>query len=96
MSHYQNAGQNQNISIAIKSFEIVVDFKHLGTTVTYKNYMQIKIRSSLNSGNAFCPAVQKPLSSHLLPKNIRIEIYRTTVVPVSFYGHGTWFLTLKD
>jgi hypothetical protein len=34
LSHNQNAGQNLDIKIAIRSFENVAQFKYLGTTVT--------------------------------------------------------------
>jgi hypothetical protein len=36
MSH-QNAGQNQNIKIANRSFENLEKFKYLGTTIKKKN-----------------------------------------------------------
>jgi fumarate reductase subunit C len=32
--------------------------------------------------------------SHLLSKNIKIEIYKTIVLPVVLYGCKTWFLML--
>jgi hypothetical protein len=37
LSHHQNAGENYNALIGNKSFENLVKFKYLGTTVTYKN-----------------------------------------------------------
>jgi hypothetical protein len=36
------------------------------------------------------------LSSHLLSKNIKIRIYKTTIVPVVLYGCETWSLTLRE
>jgi hypothetical protein len=36
------------------------------------------------------------LSSSLLPKNIKIKIYRTIILPVVLYGCETWSLTLKE
>jgi hypothetical protein len=35
-------------------------------------------------------------SSRLLSKNIKIGIYRTTILPVVLYGCETWFLTLRE
>jgi hypothetical protein len=32
----------------------------------------------------------------LLSKNIKIKIYRTTVLPVVLYGFETWSLTLRE
>jgi hypothetical protein len=36
------------------------------------------------------------LSSRLLSKNLKIKIYRTTILPVGLYGRETWSLTLKE
>jgi len=36
------------------------------------------------------------LSPTLLSKNIKIRIYRTTVVPVALYGYEIWSLTLRE
>jgi hypothetical protein len=38
MSHHQNSGQ-QNFIICNKSFGNVSEFRYLGTTVTYQNYI---------------------------------------------------------
>jgi hypothetical protein len=50
----------------------------------------------LNSGNACYPSVQNLSSSRLLSKNIKIRIYKTTVLPVVLYGCETWSLTLRE
>jgi hypothetical protein len=36
------------------------------------------------------------LSSSLLPKNVKIMIYRTMILPVVLYGCETWSLTLTE
>jgi hypothetical protein len=36
------------------------------------------------------------LSSGLLSKNVKIRIYKTTVLPVVLYGCETWSLTLRE
>jgi hypothetical protein len=36
------------------------------------------------------------MTLHLLPKNVKIRIYKTIFLPVVLYGCETWFLTLKE
>jgi len=40
--------------------------------------------------------VQNLLSSSLLSKNVKIKIYRTTILPLVLYGCETWLLTLRE
>ena len=40
--------------------------------------------------------MQNLLSSRLLPKNLKIKIYRTIILPVVLYGCETWSLTLRE
>ena len=54
------------------------------------------MKSRLNSGNACYHSVQDILSSSLLPKNLKIKIYRPIILPVVLYGCETWSLTLRE
>jgi len=80
----------------IKSFERVKRFKYLGTVLTYQNSIQEEIKSRLKSGNACYLSVQNLLSSTLLSKNKKIQIYRTITLPVVLYGRETWSFTLRE
>ena len=40
--------------------------------------------------------MQNLLSSSLLSKHLKIEIYRTIILPVVLYGCETWSLTLRE
>jgi hypothetical protein len=40
--------------------------------------------------------MQNFLSSSLLSKNVKIQIYRTIVLPVVLYGCETWSLALRE
>ena len=40
--------------------------------------------------------MQKLWSSSLLSKNLKLKIYRTTILPVVLYGCETWSLTLRE
>ena len=47
-------------------------------------------------GNACYYSLQKILSSHLLSKKLKVNIYKTIILPVVFYGCETWSLTLRE
>ena len=72
MSRDQNAGQCHSIKSDKSSFEMVEEFKYLGTTLTNQNSIQEEIKSILKSGNACCHSVQNLLSSSSLSKNLEI------------------------
>jgi len=79
------------------TFERVEGFiKYLGTTLTNQNSIAEEIKSRLMSGNACYHSVQNLLSSRFLPKNLKIKIYRTIILPVVFYGCEVWSLTLRE
>jgi hypothetical protein len=40
--------------------------------------------------------VENLLSSRLLPRNVKIKIYKTVILPVGLYGCETWSLTLRE
>ena len=78
------------------SIERVEKFKYLGTTLTNLNSIQEEIKSRLKLGNACYHSVQKLLSSSLLPKNLKIKIYRTIILPVVLCGCENWSLTFRE
>jgi hypothetical protein len=50
----------------------------------------------MNSGNACYHSVHSLSSSPLLFKNIKIRIYKTTILPMALWGHEIWSLTLRE
>jgi hypothetical protein len=60
------------------------------------NSIHEEIKSRLKSGNACYHSVQNLLSCRLLPKNTKIRVYRTIILPVVLYGCETWSLTLRE
>jgi len=93
---YQNAERNDSVRTDKSTFERVEDFKYLGTILTHQNSVPEEIKSRLRLGNACYYSVQNLLSSKLLPKNLKIKIYRTIILPVVLYGCETWSLILRD
>jgi hypothetical protein len=70
MSHNQKIGQKHHIKIANRSFEDVVKFKYLRTTLTDQNCMHEEIKRRLNLGNACYHSFQSLLSFYLLSSNL--------------------------
>jgi hypothetical protein len=58
ISEDQNVGQNGNIQIGNKSFEIFIHFKYLGANLMSQNSIYEEIKSRLKSGNACYQLVQ--------------------------------------
>jgi hypothetical protein len=68
----------------------------LRTTVTNQNLIQEEIKRRLSSGNASYHSVQNLLSSRLLSRNLKINIYITLISFVVLHGCETWSLTLRE
>jgi hypothetical protein len=64
--------------------------------VHWAHLIQEEFNRILNSGNSCYHAVHKSLSSRLSSKNIRITIYKTTILPLIPYGSETLSPTLKE
>jgi hypothetical protein len=90
----QKEGRSHNVNIDNIAFEMVEEFRYLGTTITNLNYIQELIKKRLRSGNACYHSVQNLMSSRLLSKNININ--RTLILPVVLYGYKIWSLTLRE
>jgi hypothetical protein len=78
------------------AFEMVEDFRYLGTTLTDQNSIQEEVKSRLKSGNACYHSAQNILSSSLQYKNLEIKIYRNIILPLVSYGCGTLSLTVRE
>ena len=88
MSQDQNAGRNHRlIRVPLKGWKSSNIWEQI---LTNRNSIQEEIKSRLKSGQ-----VQKILSSSLLPKNLKIKIYKIIFLSAVTYGHETWSLTFE-
>jgi hypothetical protein len=60
------------------------------------NFVQEEVKSRLKSGDACYHSVLNHLFSNLLLKNLKIKMYRTTILPLVLYRCETWSLTLRE
>jgi len=96
MSRDQKAGRSHSMKIGNSSIGRVEEFKYLGTTLTNKNSIQEEIKSRLKLGNDCYYSVYNLLSSSLVSRHLKIEIYRTIILPIVLYGCETWSLTFRE
>ena len=75
VSRDQNAGRIHSMNMDNSSIERVEEFKYLGTTLTNQNSIQEEIKCRLKLGNACFYSVRNLLSSSLLSKTLKINIY---------------------
>jgi hypothetical protein len=52
--------------------------------------------SRLSSGNAFYGVQFRIFCVAVCPRNVKIKIYKTTILPVVVYGCETWSLTIRE
>ena len=95
MSRDQNARQSYSMMVDNISVERVEEFKYLGTTLTIQNSFQKEDKRKLKLGKACYHSVQYIKSFSLLFKNLKIKIYRNTILSAVLYGCETKSLTLR-
>jgi hypothetical protein len=78
------------------SFETYGTVQIFGNDTNKSNLTQKEIKGRLNSNNACYQSVQNLLSSCLLSKNVKIRIYKTTILPFVLCGCEIWSLTLRE
>jgi hypothetical protein len=63
--------------------------------VTKKNWINEEIKSRSNSDDSCYHSVHNLLSC-LLSKNVRLRIYKATVLPMVLYGCEPWSLAVRE
>jgi len=86
----------EHIMKGSKSYEKAKIFKYLGSLLTNQNYIHEEIKCRLKAGNSCLYSVQTLLSSRLLSENLKIKIYKTTILPIVQFGCEAWSLTSRE
>ena len=68
----------------------------MGVTVANTNDIREEIKLRINMGNACYYLLEKILSSHLLSKKLKVNTYKTIILPVVLYWRETWSPTLRE
>ena len=71
-------------------------FRYLRVSVTNTNDIREEIKRRINMENACYYSLEKILSSHLLSKKLKVNTYKSIILPVVLYGCETWSLTLRE
>jgi hypothetical protein len=71
-------------------FENMSQYRYLGMIVINQNLILEEIKRCLNSGNTCYHSVQNLLSSHLLPRDLKIRICKTVILPLVICGCEIW------
>jgi len=96
MSRDKNAGRSHIIKIDNSSLGSVEKSRYLGKALKNKNSIQEEIKSRLKSVTTCYHSVRNLLSSNLLSKNLKTNIYSTIILRVVLYGCEAWSLTLRE
>ena len=75
---------NAHIKIGGNSFEKVKTFKYLGSLLSNQNYIQEEIKFRLKAGNSCYYSCLLDFS-----KNLKIKIFKTTILPIVLWGYET-------
>ena len=95
-SRQQTIVQNQNIVTENLSFGKVEKLKYLRVTVKNTNDIREEMKRRINLRNACYYSFEKILSSQLLYKKLKVNAYKTIILPVVLYGCETLSLTLRE
>jgi hypothetical protein len=76
--------KSQYVKTGNSSFEMVEQFRYVGTTLTNQNSIQEDSKEQTEVKERLLSFGAASLSSSLLSKTIKIKIYRTVVLPFVF------------
>ena len=95
-SRYQKAGRNHNKRPDNKPLKLWKSSNIWEQLQQIKILFRKKVRAGWSQGMTAIIRCRIYCFSSLLSKNLKIKIYRTTILPVVLHGCETWSLKLKE
>ena len=89
-------GIGSRISTGNHNFEVVQEFKYLGSLVNKNNDFSTEIKKRILLANGCYFGMIKYLKSKILSRATKIKLYKSLIVPVLIYGSETWTMTKRD
>lgn len=83
----------QYLTVEGKNFEIVQEFKYLGSNLNTCNDLTREIQNRIIAGNKAYYALRNTFRSSLVNQKTKIRIYQATVRSITTYGCQCWTLT---
>jgi hypothetical protein len=79
--------------IELYNFEAVTEFIYLGTLINCKNNLEEEIKHTIIIGNRCYYGMSKLITSQLLKRKSKYQLYKTTILPAVLYGCESWTLS---
>jgi hypothetical protein len=86
----------KNLAIGEHNFEVVDEFKYLGTLINIKNSVPEEIKRRIVAAKRRYYGLNKILKSEHLTWRTKIRLYKTLIRPVITYGSEAWVMNKTD
>jgi hypothetical protein len=86
----------KNLTIGEHNFEVVDEFKYVGTLINIKNSVPQEIKRRILAANISYYGLNKIFKSKHLTWRTKIRLYKTLIRPVITYGSEAWVMNKAD
>lgn len=83
------------VRLGMHDFEVVREFKYLGTKVTAENDGSMEVQERIAAANRAFFSITNIIKSKTVHRNTKLLLYKTLIRPVVMYGSENWSLTKK-
>jgi hypothetical protein len=80
----------KNLIIGEQNFEVVDEFKYVGTLINIKNSISQEIKRRIVAANRSYYGLNKIFKSKYLPWRTKIRLHKTIIKPAITYGSEVW------